>query len=80
VSIADAYDAMIQDRPYKRAIGHDEALFELRRHSGTQFDPELVDVFIRLYSARPPIADHSLIVKAVERRTRPRSVPRRVSA
>jgi two-component system cell cycle response regulator len=84
VSIADAYDAMIQDRPYKRAIGHDEALFELRRHSGTQFDPELVDVFIRLFSARPPVADHSLVVQAVappaERRARPRSVPRRASA
>jgi two-component system cell cycle response regulator len=84
VSIADAYDAMIQDRPYKRAIGHDEALFELRRHAGTQFDPELVDVFIRLFSAKPPIADHSLVVQAVaqpvERRARPRSVPRRASA
>jgi HD-GYP domain-containing protein (c-di-GMP phosphodiesterase class II) len=71
---------MIQDRPYKRAIGHDEALFELRRHSGTQFDPELVDVFIRLFSAKPPIADHSLVAQAIERRPRPRSLPRRASA
>jgi two-component system cell cycle response regulator len=80
VSIADAYDAMIQDRPYKRAIGHDEALFELRRHSGTQFDPELVDVFIRLFSARPPVADHTLVARPVERRQRSRSAPRRVTA
>ena len=80
VSIADAYDAMIQDRPYKRAISHEEALFELRRHAGTQFDPELVDVFIRLFSAKAPIADHSLVVQAVERRARPRATPRRASA
>jgi diguanylate cyclase (GGDEF)-like protein len=80
VSIADAYDAMIQNRPYKRAIGHEEALFELRRHAGTQFDPELVDVFIRLFSAKPPVADHALVVRSTERRQRPRSVPRRASA
>jgi diguanylate cyclase (GGDEF)-like protein len=46
VSIADAYDAMMHDRPYKAAIGHAEAIAELRRHAGTQFDPRVVSAFI----------------------------------
>ena len=52
VAIADAYDAMVHDRPYKRAISHEQAIAELRRHAGTQFDPELVELFCDLY-ARP---------------------------
>jgi len=62
VSIADAYDAMIQERPYQRAIDHQDALAELRRHAGTQFDPELVDIFVRLYPERAPVADRKLLV------------------
>jgi HD-GYP domain-containing protein (c-di-GMP phosphodiesterase class II) len=61
VSIADAYDAMIQDRPYKRAVAHAEAMAELHRHADTQFDPELVDIFDRLYAKRPPVPDLSLL-------------------
>lgn len=48
VSIADAYEAMISERPYKRALSHHEAIVELQRQRGTQFDPELVDVFVSL--------------------------------
>jgi HD-GYP domain-containing protein (c-di-GMP phosphodiesterase class II) len=66
VAIGDAYDAMIQDRPYKARITHDEAVAELRRHAGTQFDPELVDVFCDLYSNRAPETDPaSLGVRAL---------------
>ncbi|HEY6057218.1 MAG TPA: diguanylate cyclase, partial [Candidatus Limnocylindrales bacterium] len=54
VAIADAYDAMISDRPYKRAISHEQAVRELQRHAGTQFDPELVDIFCDLYAETPP--------------------------
>jgi hypothetical protein len=39
---------MISDRPYSPAIPHDAALAELRSQRGTQFDPDLVDVFIAL--------------------------------
>jgi diguanylate cyclase (GGDEF)-like protein/putative nucleotidyltransferase with HDIG domain len=62
VSIADAYDAMVQDRPYKRAIDHEAAVAELKRHAGTQFDPELVEVFLRLFAEHSPVPDTNLLV------------------
>jgi diguanylate cyclase (GGDEF)-like protein len=60
VAIADAYDAMIHDRPYKRAISHEQAIAELRRHAGTQFDPDLVTLFCELYSDGVPQPDPEL--------------------
>ena len=57
VAIADAYDAMTHDRPYKRAMTHDDAVKELRRHAGTQFDPELVTLFCDLFAAAAPAPD-----------------------
>ncbi len=48
VAVADAYEAMIAGRPYKGAMSHSQALTELRRAAGIQFDPELVDLFITL--------------------------------
>lgn len=46
LAIADAYDAMTSDRPYRKALSHQEALAEIRRCSGQQFDPVLVEKFI----------------------------------
>jgi len=48
VAIADAYDTMTSGRPYRKALSPEEALAEIRRCAGTQFDPELVEVFLRL--------------------------------
>lgn len=44
--IADAYEAMTNDRPYRKAMKKQDAIAELKRCSGTQFDPNLVDIFI----------------------------------
>ena len=46
LSVVDAYDAMTQDRSYRKALAVSEAKEELRRHAGTQFDPQIVDVFL----------------------------------
>ena len=61
VALADAYDAMTADRPYKRAMTHAEAIREIQRHAGTQFDPELVTVFCDLYASERPPADLALV-------------------
>lgn len=46
IAVADAYDAMTSDRPYRKAMSSKEALSELKRHSGTQFDPAVVNAFV----------------------------------
>ncbi|MGL5515067.1 MAG: HD-GYP domain-containing protein [Sporomusa sp.] len=48
LGIVDAYDAMTSERPYINKISHGEALSEIQRCAGTQFDPNLVDRFIKL--------------------------------
>ncbi|MGM0436646.1 MAG: HD domain-containing phosphohydrolase [Bacillota bacterium] len=48
-AIVDAYDAMTNNRPYNNTKSHQEAIAELKRCSGSQFDPELVKVFLKLY-------------------------------
>jgi HD-GYP domain-containing protein (c-di-GMP phosphodiesterase class II) len=46
IAVADAYDSMLHNRPWREAKGHDKALIELRQNSGRQFDPEIVENFI----------------------------------
>ncbi len=48
VAIADAYDAMTSDRAYRRALPHEVAVGEIERCAGTQFDPELADLFVKM--------------------------------
>ncbi|WP_461367901.1 bifunctional diguanylate cyclase/phosphohydrolase [Candidatus Darwinibacter acetoxidans] len=45
-ALADAYDAMVSKRPYKNALSERQALEELQKGAGTQFDPEIVKVFV----------------------------------
>jgi diguanylate cyclase (GGDEF)-like protein len=51
IAVCDAYVAMTSNRPYRPAMSPQEALAELRRCSGTQFDPEVVNAFSRLHEA-----------------------------
>lgn len=48
LAVVDAYSAIIDDRPYKPARTHAEAVAELRRCAGAQFDPEIVEAFCRV--------------------------------
>jgi HD-GYP domain-containing protein (c-di-GMP phosphodiesterase class II) len=45
ISVADTFDAMTTDRPYRKGLGLDKAFDELKRCSGSQFDPQIVDAF-----------------------------------
>jgi cyclic di-GMP phosphodiesterase len=47
-SVVDAFDAMTSDRPYRQRMGLEQARREVARHSGTQFDPEIVSTFLGL--------------------------------
>ena len=60
LAIADAFDAIVSDRVYRRGRSIEDAFAELRRCVGTQFDPELVEEFIACVLAR----DHSRRVAA----------------
>jgi HD-GYP domain-containing protein (c-di-GMP phosphodiesterase class II) len=48
INITDAYDAMTENRVYHQAMDPQMALAEIKKQSGTQFDPQIAEVFIRL--------------------------------
>ncbi|MDA8431914.1 MAG: HD domain-containing protein [Nitrospiraceae bacterium] len=50
IAVADTFDAMTTDRPYRKALTVSEAVGELRKNSGTQFDGEIVETFVRYFS------------------------------
>jgi diguanylate cyclase (GGDEF)-like protein/PAS domain S-box-containing protein len=57
LAIAEAYEALTSDRPYRRAFSHREAVAELRRHAGTQFDPHLLETFVKMLETHFPEAE-----------------------
>jgi len=48
LTVVDSYSAIVDKRVYKAARSHDEAVAELQKHAGTQFDPRIVEIFLRL--------------------------------
>ena len=50
IAIADAYDAMTADRPYRKALSKEKALEEIENNAGTQFHPELARKFVEILS------------------------------
>lgn len=51
ICIADSFDAMTTDRPYRKGLSLEQAVYELRKNAGTQFDPNLVDTFITMVTS-----------------------------
>jgi putative nucleotidyltransferase with HDIG domain len=52
IAVADSFDAMVTDRPYRKGKTHWEAMEELERFAGTQFDPKVVEAFKRVYAEK----------------------------
>ncbi len=60
IALADSFDAMTTDRPYRQALGTEEALEEILRFRGTQFSPDLADAFAKMVRELPPMDDATL--------------------
>jgi HD-GYP domain-containing protein (c-di-GMP phosphodiesterase class II) len=58
MAVADAFDAMTSNRPYRHALPEEEALAELRRHAGSHFDPRVVAAFEQIYPAVKRTLEH----------------------
>ena len=55
IAVADTYDAMTSDRAYRKNLGHERAINEIRNYAARQFDPEMVKAFLRLYEKKAPV-------------------------
>ncbi|MBA7658730.1 Cyclic di-GMP phosphodiesterase response regulator RpfG [subsurface metagenome] len=51
ISVADAFDAMTSDRPYRIRMSIEQAIGELNKNSGKQFDPKVVDAFVKIWKS-----------------------------
>ncbi|MBP2674860.1 MAG: putative phosphohydrolase [Deltaproteobacteria bacterium] len=60
IALADAFDAMTSNRPYRQALDTEEALEEILRFRGTQFSPELADAFAKMVRELPPMDEATL--------------------
>lgn len=63
MAVADSFEAMISKRPYRKATSIPDAIDEIKRQSGTQFDPQIIKIFIRLTKRK----SFSNIIKEVHR-------------
>ena len=60
MAVADSFDAMNSERPYRGPLPKDTILLELKRVSGTQFDPAVVDIFLTLLDKNSHLWDKEL--------------------
>jgi putative nucleotidyltransferase with HDIG domain len=60
ISLADAFDAMTIDRPYRQALSSEAAIEEILRFRGSQFSPELADAFAKMVREMPPMENGTL--------------------
>lgn len=66
ICVADSFDAMTSDRPYRPALSLETALGELRKHSGTQFDPTIVEAFERAILKPMPGIEPALMAASAD--------------
>jgi len=57
LAVADSYDSMIADRPYRPSLGRERAIAELKSQAGTQFDPAVVQAFLKVLEGPRPTSD-----------------------
>ena len=62
LALADAFDAMISTRPYRKTMNRKQALAEIKRNSGSQFDPELAKLFIELVTTDAAPAGNGMVI------------------
>lgn len=55
IAVADTFDAITSDRPYRKALSHEDALNELRKNAGTQFDKEAINAFLMTYKEKEAV-------------------------
>jgi putative nucleotidyltransferase with HDIG domain len=51
LAVADTYDAMTSDRPYRQALPHGVAIREIQEHAGSQFDPQVAEIFVAMWQS-----------------------------
>jgi HD-GYP domain-containing protein (c-di-GMP phosphodiesterase class II) len=70
VHVSDAYDAMTSDRPYRRGMKHEKALRLIQENAGTQFDPAVVAVFLKVAASiqklEPTKSEHEAATQSIE--------------
>jgi HD-GYP domain-containing protein (c-di-GMP phosphodiesterase class II) len=52
LAVADSYDAMTSDRPYRKGLAAEVALAEIEKSAGTQLDPKMAEAFVRLFRVK----------------------------
>lgn len=77
LSVADAFDAMTSDRPYRKAMAREKAIAELQKFSGTQFDPRVVQAFIAALSQQEAPQPAAIIAEPQPQLAGPLSDPER---
>ena len=80
IAVVDAFAAMLADRPYRDALSISDAINELRKHSGSQFDPKVIECFMDVLQKDPAFADLKKGSLTYERATRKSGSKNRKSA
>jgi HD-GYP domain-containing protein (c-di-GMP phosphodiesterase class II) len=65
-AVADVYDALTSDRPYRKGVPRQQTMQMIREKSGTQFDPKVVEVFMRMNTEQRDAMPHASSPRSVQ--------------